>query len=499
MTKIHLHREPKLQAKLSAFSYQHEAFEAIKDLEYAAIFHEQGLGKTKIAIDLMIYWLEKKVVDTVLFVTKKHLLVNWQRELTMHSHISPRELTQNRAANFYAFNSPARAMLAHYEVFRSELRRLKLFLRTRDVGVILDESTKIKNPDTDLTKAFFELAPFFKKRVIMTGTPVANRPEDIWAQVYFLDQGENLGNDFSRFKREVDLSNKLVYDEGLQTAFEAGLQKVQTRISAFSVRENKNSGVISLPKKHYQNIYCDWEHKQFDLYRQVRDTLKAVVIKEGVPTLDRSDDILKRLLRLVQIASNPAMIDGAYRGEPGKLDHLLDLVTRIRAKNEKGIVWTTFTENADWLCGQLGKYNAVRVHGHLGIQARNLAIKRFLEDLDIGFLVATPGAAKEGLTLTVANHVIFYDRNFSLDDYLQAQDRIHRISQAKECYVYNLLMPDSIDEWIGALIHAKHLSAQLLQGDITEEFFRSEMTYDFGHILKSVLKIDREGNDDRPE
>ena len=44
-----------LSAKLDAFAYQRDAFDAIKDLDYAAIFHEQGLGKTKIAIDLLLY------------------------------------------------------------------------------------------------------------------------------------------------------------------------------------------------------------------------------------------------------------------------------------------------------------------------------------------------------------------------------------------------------------------------------------------------------------
>ena len=48
-------------AKNTAFPYQKEAFMAIKDLEYSAIFHEQGLGKTKIAIDLLLYWLKKKI------------------------------------------------------------------------------------------------------------------------------------------------------------------------------------------------------------------------------------------------------------------------------------------------------------------------------------------------------------------------------------------------------------------------------------------------------
>ena len=47
---------------------------------------------------------------------------------------------------------------------------------------ILDEAHKIKNPDSAIAKVFFDLAAGFKRRIIMTGTPVANRPYDIWAQ-----------------------------------------------------------------------------------------------------------------------------------------------------------------------------------------------------------------------------------------------------------------------------------------------------------------------------
>lgn len=486
---IRLIREPKLEAKLTAFAYQREACEAIRDLEYAAIFHEQGLGKSKIAVDLMLYWLETKAVDTVMFITKKHLVPNWRRELSTHSHITAKELTQNHASNFYTFNSPTRAILAHYEIFKTEKKRLELFLRTRDVGVILDESAKIKNPDSDLTRAFFDLAPGFKRRVIMTGTPVANRPEDIWAQVYFLDRGRSLGDDFAKFKRDVALSNDLADYEDLRDMFEENLQDVQRKVDSFSVRETKNSGVISLPKKQYRTIVCDWEPRQFDLYRQLRDDLKAVVLKDGLPEMDKADSILKRMLRLVQIASNPTLVDPSYEEDPGKLSTLMAIVSRISAAGEKGIVWTSFTDNADWLAKRLSKYNAVRVHGRMAIEARELSIKRFLENTEVKFLVATTGAAKEGLTLTVANHVIFYDRNFSLDDYLQAQDRIHRISQTRQCHVYKLLVEDSIDMWVDALIEAKHLAAQLTQGDITEEFYKEHMTYDFGTMLRNALNI----------
>lgn len=169
MQRIKLIKEPNINPKLQAFQFQIDAVNAIKDMEYAAVFHEQGLGKSKIAIDLMLYWLKNKEVDTILFVTKKGLIHNWETEFKIHTHITPRILDQNKNNNYFVFNSPARLMLTHFEVISSEKERLKLFLKTRDVAIIIDESAKIKNPESILTQSLFELSTYFKKRVIMTG------------------------------------------------------------------------------------------------------------------------------------------------------------------------------------------------------------------------------------------------------------------------------------------------------------------------------------------
>src|SRR5581483_459891 len=141
----------------------------------------------------------------------------------------------------------------------------------------------------------------------------------------------------------------------------------------------------------------------------------------------------------VQITSNPQLVDHSYQSEPGKMPYLIDLLEKIKINHEKAIIWTTFTHNADWLCDRLKEFGTCKLHGKMGMEARNSSVERFLIEPEVKVLIATPGAAKEGLTLTVANHVIFYDRSFSLDDYLQAQDRIHRVCQTKTCYVYNLL------------------------------------------------------------
>lgn len=481
-------REPRRQAKHSAFPYQIDAIEAIKDLDYAAIFHEQGLGKTKIAIDLALTWLRRDDVDSVLFVTKKALIENWSGEIKEHSYLTPRILGQSRKANFFAFNSPARVYLTHYEVMKSELGRFRLFLKTRKVGIICDEAHKMKNPDSEIAKSLFELSPLFAKRVVMTGTPIANRPYDIWAPIFFLDQGASLGKDFAGFKKDFDLTSDLASDSLRREAFEEGLSSLFGQIKGFTVRETKESATIELPAKRVSTVFVESEERQEEIYRTFRSDLRAVVVRKGVPVLDDVEDILKRLLRLVQVASNPHLVDESYSRIPAKLTALEALLDDIlSAPGAKTIVWTSFTENVDWLTRELGRFGAVKVHGKLAIDQRNRSIARFKTDPSSRILVATPGAAKEGLTLTVANTAVFFDRSFSLDDYLQAQDRIHRISQTKDCSIYNLIMRDTIDEWVDELLGAKHMAAKLGLNDISLAEYNAGANYSFTETLSRIL------------
>lgn len=482
-----LRREPSLRLKHEALGFQREAVRAIRDLKFGAVFHEQGLGKTKMAIDILTYWLRSKLVDTVMLVVKKNLLRNWEDELALHTELRPSRITNEHSKNYYVFNSPARLVLTHYEAVKSEEYRFGLFLKTRDVAVILDESTKIKNPNAELTRTFLRLAPLFKRRIIMTGTPVANRPYDIWSQVFFLDQGISLGSDFAEFKRATDLKSSLSTSSDARSDFEDAIQSISAAISPFSVRETKSDGVIVLPDKIVHAISCEWEARQLDLYRQVREEMRMIVFADGLPVFDDAEVVLKRLLRLVQISSNPQLVDDSYDVDPGKTTDLINLLTTIRRRSEKAIVWTSFIGTSDWLRARLADFSPVRVNGRMDMDSRHRAIERFRNDDSVGVLIATIGAAKEGLTLTVANHAIFYDRNFSLDDYLQAQDRIHRISQERPCHIYNLITRDSIDEWIDALLEAKHAAAGLSQGDIDHETYARVMRYDFAEMLQKVL------------
>ncbi len=475
----------RLQGRTSAFPYQREALAFVRELPFSAIFYEQGLGKTKIAIDLTLFWLKANRVESVLIVTKKGLVKNWLDEFDIHSHVVPRVISTDRAANHRAIFSPARIFIAGYESIKVEEVTIARFCQVRRLGIILDESQKLKNPASLLTQCFFRISPLFPCRVIMTGTPMANRPYDIWSQIFFLDEGKALGTDFEEFKAKLELPKTNATSDYLDE-----LQSVFPRIESFAARQTKAGSGLKLPGKVFERVQATWEPRQRAMYDQVRTQLRAEIVKDGRHTIDSADDVVKRLLRLVQIASNPATIDESYTEKPGKVAALDQILSAIRSNNEKAIIWTSFVPNCTYLKNHLHADQAVQVNGRLSIAARNASIEKFKKDDSVRFLVATPAAAKEGLTLTVANHAIFFDRSFSLDDYSQAQDRIHRISQSKQCYIYNIELPDSIDEWIDALISVKDAAAKIAMGDGTEADLESLEGVDLEDILNVVLSQD---------
>ena len=112
-------------------------------------------------------------------------------------------------------------------------------------------------------------------------------------------------------------------------------------------------------------MVSEWEPRQQELYRQVRESLRAIVFQDGLLVADESDVVLKRLLRLVQVTSNPSLIDTSYQVEPGKLETLLELVSSIIKDGEKCIVWSSFVENVEWLARILRRHNPQIVHGML--------------------------------------------------------------------------------------------------------------------------------------
>src|SRR6185312_8093960 len=117
------------------------------------------------------------------------------------------------------------------------------------------------------------------------------------------------------------------------------------------------------------------------------------------------------------------------------------------------------------LAARYPQLNPVTIYGEQDTVARDRAVRAFRGDPGVRLLAANPAAAREGLTLTEANIAIYVDRTFNLVDYLQSQDRIHRISQERPCEIVLLIGRATIDEFIDFSLEQKHRLAQFSQKD----------------------------------
>jgi SNF2 family DNA or RNA helicase len=296
--------------------------------------------------------------------------------------------------------------------------------------------------------------------------------------MYFLDDGGALGATFEEFQR--------IYRSGVNGY--KNIEQLRRRIAPGTLRRTK-SEALDLPPKTYTRLRVDLDGRQLAMYEQLREEFELWVRSlTGEEVLHRADAILSRMVRLAQLASNPALLDAAYDETPAKfaaLDALFeDFYTR--SKQQKIIVWTSFVANIDTLCQRYAAMHPVAIHGDVDNVERDLAVHSFTQDQATRLLIANPAAAREGLTLTEANVAIYLDRTFNLVDYLQSQDRIHRISQTRPCEIVLLIGRDTVDEFIDFSLEQKHRLARYTQAD-TNKITADDLQLHKPNILRALL------------
>ncbi len=459
MSKIKFNFSPKTKP----LPHQPEAIIFLKNKKNIALFDEQGLGKSKIVIDVLCNDLARKTINCALIVCKKTLLKTWKDEIKKHSYLRVAILGGNKRIRRRSFLLFAHFYLINYESFIQELSRIKDFLSLYKFAVVLDESTKIKNPESKITKAILEIKNYPFKKIIITGMPIANKPEDIWAQIFFLDGGKLLGANFKNFKNIYKVKLK---GRGIKK-YEDVLSVLNKKLDNISIRRTKC--ILELPQKVYYEISVNLKGRQKKLYEKLRKELYLEIKNaKGEIVNQKIDSYLVKLLRLTQIASNPAMFDDNYKETPSKFIKLDELVGDIIKKHEKVIIWTIFIKNIIVLRKRYDKFGALRLCGEVPIEERNNIIEKFLKNEENKILIANPAVAKEGLTLTSANNAIYLDRNFKMDDYIQSQDRIHRIGQEKKCNIIKIIATNTIDEYTDEIIDKKYSLAKYILGDVNK-------------------------------
>jgi SNF2 family DNA or RNA helicase len=463
----------------AALPHQEEGTRFLRDREAAALFDEQGLGKSKQLIDAVAQNILDEVLDGALIICPNTLKTTWGEEIEGHSSARYAIFGAGKKARRVAFRS-LRAVfyVINYEAVAAELPSLRALLRFKRMALVLDESHRIKTPTARVTRAVHALRSDAAKRYIMTGTPVANKPEDLWSQYYFLDDGGTLGQSFDVFQAQFCTS------EGGYTR----VDELRECLASLSLRREKE-GTVQLPTKTFTRVSVTLTGEQLRMYEEMRNHL-ALWIRDlsGAEFLASADNILTRLVRLAQLASNPALIDSRYQETPVKfaaLDELLAVYLQDAAS--KVIVWTSFVGNIPLLLKRFAIFKPVCLHGEMDGKARDHAIRGFKSDPRVRLLVANPAAAREGLTLTQANTAIYLDRSFNLVDFLQSQDRIHRLSQTKACEIILLIAERTIDEFIDFSIAQKHRLARYTQRD-SDEISEADLALRKPDLLRALIQ-----------
>lgn len=471
----------KFDWKVKPYKHQIDGLREALARKKFGIFDEQGLGKTLEAIVYMDVLLKIGAAEKVLIVCPNSVKYNWYKEIAMHTSLveDKKVAIYDRGASIKTQNKyqgvvykdlsdiKAPIIIMNYEGVFKNHKRLKKFTRNSAKSVlILDESQRIKNPIAKVTRALLGggrgedklegIGENLAYKLIMSGTPIANKPEDSWTQLRLIDAP--ISESYSKF-----LETFTVRGQWGPIGYK-NTELLRNIIGSCSLRRLK-SECLDLPEKIYQVINVQLSGQQLRLYNQIKEELAAEILTDGKYEKMQAEIIIVKMLRLAQIASNPALItdDYDYR-DSAKFRELDQILKDIIYDGQKAVVWTTFRENVTAIVEMFPDYNPVYIMGGVNPAERQAIVDRFQTDPDCKLFVAT-SAAREGITLTAANYAIYMDRDFNLVTWTQSQDRIHRIGQDKTCVIIKLVAEDSIDELIEEKLNEKLDMAQYLQGD----------------------------------
>lgn len=453
----------KYTPRLTPKAHQKKAVELMVANDMAN-FDDQGLGKCKQAYDTAASLIQSKEIDLMVMVSKASLRENFLKELSGDAHqligkiVGGNKVERKKVYRFLGYH----VLILSYETVVTDIELLKRVFEKNRVLFCLDEAHYIKNPGAKRSKACLELAELASRKAIFTGTPIPNDLEDIYTQLRFM--GQEVGNSLEEFSARF-----------------GDIEEFREFLHARMIRRTKRKVTsLKIPGKKYNYISVKLSEEEQRIYDKAANEMLLVFKdkfkkEQSVPI----NNVLTQLLRLTQIASNPGAALPSYSGKVSKLDRLDELLEDlVEKKDEKVVIWTSYRKNIGELKKRYSKYGVVELIGGIGKDGLSENARKFQEDPSTKVLLAIPACAREGFTLTKACKAIYLDRNFSLLDWVQSQDRIHRISQNRECEIIVLQSEDTIDARINDVLDRKDHLQKYLLGDIEEYDGREKVELD---------------------
>lgn len=457
---VHLYRSPEtLRDGIQILGHQKEGIAWLQSLctQYTGVLlaDDMGLGKT-LQILAFLEWHTRYGTNGTkpyLIVTPLSLLENWEAEyrrffdpcslelVKLYEGATALLLVQSDQCHVQnPENARRKVVLTTYET----LRKRQLSLCALDWGVaVLDEAQRIKTPGTLVTNAAKALKADFK--VAVTGTPVENSLVDLWCIMDFVAPG--LLGSAKEFTKEFQ--NPLRNQDTDLVVLGESLRK---RIGLHIKRRLKTDVLGSLPPKHIKRIEHPMPKEQLERYKMEISQVDGIQ-GNGV---EYRNAVLKALWAIRDISDHPYLPDRQIElfdadkliESSAKLKVTCETIESIRERNEKVILFAERKQTQRMLAKVLHEKFGIRasiINGETPVKkqreglsktSRTQAIERFQSEPGFNAIVMSPLVAGVGLNITAANHVIHYTRHWNPAKEDQATDRVYRIGQEKEVYIY---------------------------------------------------------------
>jgi len=320
--------------------------------------------------------------------------------------------------------------------------------------IVCDESSKIKNTQADMSKTMHKLGKAARFKMILTGTPITNGPENFFSQYKFIDPKIFGTSYFSFMKRYTIQGGFGKYDVvGYRNMAEL-VQKAHS--VAFRIRLDE---AVDLPPFMDETRVIDLEPKAKAIYDAIdKESYAELMAGEITAT-----NVLTRLLRLSQCTGGfvrPDREEKAAAVSTAKLEALSDILDECESK--KVVVFARFIPEIEAIEKLLTKKKIKYAVIHGGISDRTEQVERFQTDPECRVFIGQLQTTGMGLTLTAASVAVYYSLDYSYANYQQSRARIYRIGQDKKTLYIHLVAKGTVDIKVMEALKAKGDTAKLL-------------------------------------
>ena len=481
-----LRAHPPLDSKINLFEHQRQGYNFSLDHLFkspvrvpfgrgVALLMEQGCGKTLTAAAAVGALFRSGRATRIIVLAPKTVTPVWRDEL-MHVQTdrgpvrifdavgssSFREKTFAMAAKPENGVYPPTAVLINYDsVWRKCGDKIPALLFNPDIA-ILDEGHKIKDHTAAVSKFSKILGEKTPYRMLLTGTAITNTPMDVFSEYRFVDPSL-FGTNFYVFRNRYFENIGYVYPKYVLK--ESMREDFTQKIMSVSFRVTK-AECLDLPEKTDEIRDVVLEPDALKLYQQLVKESYSDLVAGGIS----ANNVLTRMLRLSQLTGGFLKGDEAECTQSvstAKLDALRDILLEAQASAQKVVVIARFTAEINAirkLCEEM-KLGYSTIAGDT--KDRAAMVKAFQEDPNTTVFVGQIVACCTGITLHAAHLMVFYSMDYSMANFEQCRDRIHRIGMdtTQPCHYIYLCAKGTVDKKVLASVREKRDLAKSLVDD----------------------------------